>query len=331
MARPAFPRAMASDSGLRNAAVIENSFFTSLMKMEQEVPQALMDLFIDTKPSDGISGTYAMPGTVPTWRRWPRGKARQYSGLKEYYYSIVNTDWETTIQYHKNDLADDQSGNLQKQIDQAARRYAFLDIDVLVQLMEATTDVTLLESIPNTYYGLPLFSSSHSFVSGGNEVSLTGTDTVAKIETDLYAAREKFRSMTDDNGKPYWESNEADFSNFLIVAPNNNTKNFDALVNAKTILGDATAGGSRENILANKGLRLHIEPRLTNSSNWYVFLLADPTIKPFVKQPRQEPEFYLRKMDNSDHAFDTKMEAAGADARKGYSYYEARAAVKVTS
>lgn len=331
MAIPTTPRVNATTSGALSAAVVENSFFRSLEQMEQEVPQEIRDLFIVAEPSSGQEELYAQFGSIPSFRRWDKGESRKYSAINEFYYTIVNKNWEATIQIHKDTRADDRTGTLDSKVNALAKRWAFLDVDIAAQLLESQSDADLLDSIPNSYYGLSLFNVNYAFATGGNIVSGNGITTEDAVRTDLYAAQERFRSMVDEEGKRYWESGDVDFSNFVIIIPNNQTEVWDAIINSQVLPGGFGASSTRSNVLFNRGFRVHVETRLADTTDWYIALLASPDIKPFVIQPRQDPQFIQKDMSNSDHSFDTGLELIGGDARRGYSVYEPRSIIKINN
>lgn len=331
MAIPNSPRVNATTSGALSAAVVENSFFRSLEQMEKQVPQEIKDLYIIADPSTGDSELYAQYGSSPIWTMWRRGASRKIDAITEFYYTIVNKNWSCVIQYHRDTRADDRTGTFDAKILDVSKRYAFLQVDIAAQLLESTANPDLLDTIPNTYYGLSLFNSNYTFATGGNIITGQGITTESAVRDDLFNVQERFRSMVDEANRRYWESGDVDFSNFIVIIPNNQTQVWDQIVNAQIVPGGFAQTSTKSNTLYGKGLRVYVETRLTDSNDWYVALTANPSIRPFVYQPRQEPEFIKKNMENSDHAFETGLELIGGSARAGYSVYEPRSIVKVSN
>ena len=328
---PNTPRVLATTSGALSAATVENSFFRSLDKFAQQVPPEIQEMFFVAKKSKSRQELYSQFGSTSTWKRWAEGESRKYQAFKEFYYTIVNKDYETTIMYHENTKSDDRTGTFNQRVNGAAKRWAYLDIDIAAQLLESQTNADLLDAIPNSYYGLSLFSTSYSFATNGNSINGSGYALESQIRSDLFAIQEQFRSMNDENGKRYWESGDVDFKNFVVIIPNTQTQIWKEALEATIVPGGFGQSSTKSNVLNNLGIRIYTETRLTDTNNWFVWLNASPDIKPFVIQPRQEPEFVLKDKTNSDHAFNTGMEIVGGKGRKGYSIFEPRSICRVVN
>ena len=73
-------------------------------------------------PSTSDSETYRWLGTVPQIREWGTGRVTQ--GLRTESYSIENLKYEATIEVDRDEIADDQTGQIRLRIGELAERAA---------------------------------------------------------------------------------------------------------------------------------------------------------------------------------------------------------------
>lgn len=330
---PSSPNITVSTSGALSAAAVKNSFFRSLLRMKQDKQPYLDKLFATGKKSEGVQELHAQVADNVIWRRWPKGEPRKWDSGKEFYYTIVNHEYQAGLRHHKNDRLDDRTGTFQKSLDAAARNYYSLFNEVAHQLLTATSNPELLPSIPNSYYGISLISASHTFVTGGNTFSGSGTS-ATNIETDIFTGSVRFRDMKME-GKPrrYWTTDDVKVEKMIFVIPPELEKVFESLKKGNIIAQDNTAADSiagRSNILMNR-INYYVEPRLTDADDWYIIMDADPSVKPFVKVPREEIVVTNETWPNDSYSKQTGYEYYGASCRWGFSVYEPRSIIKVTN
>lgn len=246
---------------------------------------------------------------------------------QEFYYTIVNHEYQAGIHLHKNDRMDDRTGTFQRSISAAAKSYYSLFIDIMHQLLTGTSNTELLPSIPNSYYGIALISASHTFVTGGNTFAGTGT-TEAQIKTDIFTALARFLDMQQE-GKSYryWSPEDAKLDNCVFIIPPELQEVFENLQKGSLIQG-SSAGIS--NVLVNR-FKYFVESRLTDANDWYVILDADPSVKPFVRQPREELVITNEVWPSDSYSKQTGFEYYAASHRWGLSVYEPRSIVKCTN
>ncbi|MCB0385216.1 MAG: hypothetical protein KDD43_07470 [Bdellovibrionales bacterium] len=330
---PFSPSVSVSTSGALSAAAVRGSFLRSLLRLKEEKMPYIDLLFANGKKSEGAEELHAQIADNVIWRRWPKGKPRRMDAGQEFYYTIVNHEYEAGIKNHKNDRFDDRTGTFQQSLSSAARNYYSLFNDIGHQLLTGTSNSDLLPSIPNSYYGISLISASHSFVSGGNTFSGTGV-TATTVETDIFTMIKRFRDMKQE-GKTYkyWTPDDVKIEKIVFIIPTALEKVFESLQKGNLVAQDNAALDSiagRSNILKNR-INYYVEPRLTDANDWYGVLNADPNVKPFVKVPRSDIEVTNETWPNDSYSKQTGFEYYGASARWGFSVYEPRAICQCTN
>jgi hypothetical protein len=168
---PGSPNIQVSTAGALNGAIVRNSFFRSLQKEAEQRKPYLDILFAEGRRSQGAQELYGQVADNVIWRRWKKGEDRTFDAGREFFYTIIMYEWQANIHFHKNDRLDDRTGTFQRLLSSASRNYFSLFNDVAIQLLEGQTNLDLLPSIPNSYYGISLISSAHTFAPGGNLIT----------------------------------------------------------------------------------------------------------------------------------------------------------------
>src|SRR5262247_2042714 len=86
-------------------------------------------------PSTSDSETYKWLGTVPRMREW--GTGRMATGLRTESYSVDNLKYEATLEVDRDEIADDQTGQIRLRIGELAQRAATHKDYLLSQLLLA--------------------------------------------------------------------------------------------------------------------------------------------------------------------------------------------------
>ncbi len=151
--------------------------------------------------STGASESYKWLGSVPQMREW--GSGRLAKGLRTESYDIVNHKYEATIEVDRDELADDQLGQIIIRVRELAKRAASYPDSLLANLINNGHS-----SGYNSYDGVPFFSSNH--VSGdsgaqGNIITLDATDhtdpTVDECKELLNKMIAQMLKLKDDQGE----------------------------------------------------------------------------------------------------------------------------------
>lgn len=235
-------------------------------------------------PSTARSETYGWLGSVPRLREM-KGE-RVPKKLLEYSYTLVNKEFEASIEVDHADLKDDQTGQygvLARSIGEAAKTYP--------------DELIFTDLLPNgftqlAYDGQYFFDTDHPVGETGTTQSNRGTS--ALDATSFAAARTALRKMQDDYGRPTLNTN----MDLLLVVPP------DLENTALTIIEAQFLASGANNTLYNAA-RILVAPWLSDTNNWYLLNTAG-TIKPFIVQEREfipfesledgtEPNFMRKK------------------------------------
>ena len=263
------------------------------------------------KPSDSDTENYAAPTSVSGFTRKDRGADVPMDDFGYYTWSTKNINWESAIEWHRNDRINDKTGSLYAQATSKGKLAAALDEEVIVkQLITGTADNTLLDSIPNAPDGLANFSSSTRFgLSGGNISSGSGVASAAAIRTDFFTAWSKFALMQNTKGKPY--HNQTRLKKFLVLYRPVNQEMFgSAFKQELQAFANSTSNAGVSNLVKD----MKLEVTLATSSflpdnDWYVFCL-DSGFRPYYTQKREGLRMLPQEEGNSDRARKDDMEGA---------------------
>lgn len=260
--------------------------------------------------SHSDSETYRWLGTVPRMRQW--GTGRLAKGLRSESYSLENLKYEATIEVDRDEIADDQTGQIRVRVAELAQRAATHKDYLVAELL-----INGESSGYNSYDGVPFLSDSHSSGASGSqdnklEYGVTDADnaTVAEFKAALKQAIAAMLAFKDDQGEPMLVS----ATGLTCVVPP--AMYFTALeaINASMV-------ASTSNVLEGAA-RVIAFPWLTDASKWYL-LKTDGVIRPFIFQDREPVEFGALAED-SEEAFRREKFLYGVRARyrMAYGYWQ---------
>ena len=247
--------------------------------------------------SDQESETYGFLGQTPALRQWvgPRRKGQN----KDFEFTIVNDEYEGTIEIAKRDLRRDKTGQVMVRINDLAARAAILPQKVLTTLLEGNG--TAYDSI--AYFG------NHS-AGRGTRISNALTDssvasatapTSAEMASGILTSIQTIIGALDDQGEPLNEFAEE----FLVMVPTLYWSAAEAAIN--DVFTSAGVSNTLQNLAGGK-LRVSavMNPRLTVPSSTGIFYTfrTDADVKPLIWQDEVEAEFDALT-EGSDHAFNT--------------------------
>jgi len=253
---------------------------------------------------------YRWLGTVPRVREWGSGRLAQ--GLRSESYSIDNLKYEATIEVDRDEISDDQTGQIRLRVAELAQRAATHKDYLISQLL-----VSGETAGSNSYDGVSYFNAAHASGASGNQSNLLTFDatmaaspTVAEFKEALKAAIAKMLGFRDDQGEPMLISASA----LVCVVPASMLFTASEAINA-TVIGQST------NVL--KGIARVISlPWLTDETKWYL-LKTDGVVRPFIFQDREPIEFNALAED-SDEGFRREKFLYGVRARyrMAYGYWQ---------
>ncbi|MBK8268024.1 MAG: Mu-like prophage major head subunit gpT family protein [Planctomycetes bacterium] len=254
--------------------------------------------------------TYKWLGTVPQVREW--GTGRLAKGLRTESYSIENLKYEATLEVDRDEISDDQTGQIRLRVSELAQRAATHKDYLIAQLL------TLGETAGNNSYdGVSFFNATHASGASGNQSNLltynavaTDAPTVPEFKEALKEAIAAMLGYKDDQGEPMMLS----AAGLVCVVP-------ATMLFVATEAINATIINNQTNVLAGIASVVSF-PWLTDASKWYL-MKTDGVVRPFIFQDREPIEFNALTED-SDEGFRREKFLFGVRARyrMAYGYWQ---------
>lgn len=255
-------------------------------------------------PSTTGQNDYAWLSKFPRMRKWIGDKA--VKALEGFKYTIVNDDWEATVEVDRNDIEDDQTGIYGPQAKMAGESAAQLPDEIVLDLVN--------NGFTNLCFDGQYFFDTDHLVAGANvsnklTVALSAASQALAIAS-YGAARTAMRKFKDDDGRPLNIN-----PNVLLVPPALESValalvNNDRLDDGKANLYKGTA-------------EVVVDARLTSDTAWFLLDTTKP-VKPFIYQERKAPVFVEQTSQENDDVFMRKKFKFGAEARAagGYGFWQ---------
>ena len=251
-------------------------------------------------PSGSSQNDYAWLSRFPRMRKWLGDKV--IKSLAAFKYTIVNDDWETTIEVDRNDIEDDQIGIYAPMAQEAGFSSKQLPDEIDADLKNGAFAGTC-------YDGQYFYDTDHPVA--GASVSNKGTAalsaaTTAAAAASYGAARTAIMSITDDEGRPL-----ALIPDVLEVPP--------AIEATARLICESDKLTDQSPNPYKGTARVLVNPRLTSATAWFLHVTNRP-LKPFVFQQRKAPVFVSQTDMNADNVFMRKTYLFGAEARGAGGY-----------
>lgn len=260
--------------------------------------------------STGSENAYPWFDRFPKMRKWVGDKF--VKALKAYKYTIVNEDFEATVEVDRNDMEDDTMGIYGPMAQEAGFSSKQLPDEIVCgDLVNG--------AFANLCYDGQYFCDTDHPVEDGNgnasSVSNKGTavlscSTLAAAQASLGAAIAAMSAYKDNEGRPLGL-----IPNVLMVPP--------ALRETANVLinNDRLEDGKPN---PYKGtLKVVVNPWMTSTTAWFVLCTTRP-VRPFIYQERKAPVFVQQIDPNADDVFNRKKFKFGAEARAagGYGFWQ---------
>lgn len=255
-------------------------------------------------PSTGSQNDYKWLANFPRMRKWIGDKA--VKALEGFGYTIVNDDWEATVEVDRNDIEDDNLGIYAPQAQMAGHSAKQLPDEIVFELVNGGF-------VNKCYDGQPFFDTDHEV----NEQSVSNKGsavlsvaTLAQAQASFGAARTAMRKFKDDEGRPLNIT-----PNVLLVPPA-----LEDTANALMTVDRLEDG--KPNPYKNTA-EVVVDARLTSDTAWFLLDTTKP-VKPFIYQQRKQPNFVEQTDTSSDNVFLRKKFRFGAEARAagGYGFWQ---------
>lgn len=265
--------------------------------------------------SNADAETYKWLGSIPRMREWGTGRVAR--GLRTESYSVENLKYESTLEVDRDEIADDQTGQIRIRIAEMAERAARHKDFLIAQLLLSGETAGF-----NSYDGVPFFDAAHQSGSSGAQSNLltdTAVDptdpTVDEFKAALRAAIGRMMSFKDDVGDPM----AVTATGLVCVVP---TNMYLAALEAVS----ATIVSSTTNALQGAAIIIPF-PWLTALDKWYL-LKTDVAVRPLIFQDREPIEFTALTQD-SDEGFRREKFLYGTRARYRMTYGYWQFAVRI--
>lgn len=251
-------------------------------------------------PSTGAQNDYSWLSRFPKMRKWVGEKV--IKALEAYKYTVVNDDWEATVEVDRNDIEDDNLGIYGPQAQEAGWSARQLPDEIDADLKNnAFTSFC--------YDGQYFYDTDHAVA--GSSVSNKGTAalsaaTTAAAAASYGAARTAVMSFKDEDGRPL-----ALIPDLLEVPP--------ALEATARLLCESDKLTDESPNPYKGTARVLVNPRLTSSTAWFLHVTTRP-LKPFIYQERKKPVFVQQTDMQADDVFMRKKYKFGAEARGAGGY-----------
>lgn len=268
-------------------------------------------------------------------RLWRRGEPIPKEAHGSIGFSAYVHNWGMGVDWHKDDLQDDQTQSLMQSAKEAGESFGLLPERLFFDLLTGTA--TNLPAIPLAPDGAPFFATTANGAArfgatNGNLLTGAGVGSTSAVLTDYYKASVQFGAFQDGKGQPLF-SPETIGQGVLIIHANADTQVMEEafLQRRQGIVKGTDAGTTPTNIIqdASRNVKLWASPRIA-TGDWYVFLLGAPK-KPTFLLKRQEVQEHVSTMDNSDHARKTGQEGIQWDSREGAGIALPYGAIKINN
>ncbi|WP_199508616.1 MULTISPECIES: Mu-like prophage major head subunit gpT family protein [unclassified Psychrobacter] len=254
-------------------------------------------------PSTNSQETYAWLSKFPRMQKWIGDKV--IHKLSKQGYSIVNNDFEVTVEVKRNDIEDDNIGQYNNMSQQAGWSAAQLPDELVAELINKGHENTC-------YDGKAFFSTQHPVTVKDKETKVSNLLNKALSAASAEAAKASYgtartlmRSYKDESGRS------------LKVKPNLLIVGTDLEDTARTLLTADKLENGDQNIYKGTAELLVIDDIATGE--WY---LEDTTmpVKALIVQERKKPVFVSQTDMNAPDVFMRAAYKFGAEARYGAGY-----------
>lgn len=295
---------------LINAQSIQAIFWTLNQQFTNAFATApvVWDQIATKVPSSSRENIYAWLENFPRMRKWIGEK--QIKALAAHGYTIVNDDWEATVEVDRNAIEDDQLGIYAPQAQSAGFSAKQLPDEIVIELLNDGF-------AKPCYDGQAFFSNAHvvagAAVSNYSNLPLSIAGQAAARAT-YGVVRTNMRKVKDEEGRPLNIN-----PNLLMVPPA-----LEDIANA-LMTNDRLNDGMPN---PYKGTaKVLTDARLTSDTAWFLLDTTKP-IKPLIYQERKAPVFVQQTDPQADDVFNRKKFKFGAEARAagGYAFWQMAAA-----
>ena len=259
-------------------------------------------------PSTTRQNDYAWLSRFPAMRKWLGDKIHKSLAAGEY--TLVNENWETTIDVRRDDIEDDNLGIYSPMAQMAGHSSAELPVIITDNLKN---DAFVNKGMD----GQPMYGAHTITTLDGEEVTYTNkgakklsSDNLTSALASYGAARNFIMTVKDEANQPLRL-----VPDLLEVPP--------ALEAIGRVLLEAEKLGDNSPNPYRNTARLRVNPGLTSDTAWFLHVTSKP-VKPFIYQIRKAPMFVFQTDPENEHVFNKGIFSFGAEARAtgGYGFWQ---------
>ena len=257
-------------------------------------------------PSSSGQNVYPHFDRFPKMRKWVGEKF--IKALKAYKYTVVNDDFEATVEVDRNDMKDDNMGMYGPMAQEAGFSSKQLPDEIVAgDLVNG--------AFANACYDEQYFCDTDHPVEDGNgnvsSVSNKGTAalsvaTLAAAQASLGVGMSAMMAFKDNEGRPLGV-----IPNILMVPP--------ALRETANVLANNKELEDGKPNPYKGTFKVVVNPWMTSTTAWFLLCTTRP-VKPFIYQEREAPVFVSQTDLNSDDVFMRKKFKFGSEARAAGAY-----------
>lgn len=260
-------------------------------------------------PSSSKSNDYAWLSMFPKMRKWVGEKVvKSFSAFK---YTIINDDWEATVEVDRNDIEDDNLGIYAPQAQMAGWSARQLPDEIVIALVNNAFTATCYDNQFFCDTDHPVGNESTGVASVSNKgVVVLSCATLALAQASYGVARTAMKKFKNDDGQPLNIT-----PNVLLCGP--------ALEDtALTLKNNERLEDGKQNPYRGT-FEVVVDSRITSDTAWFLLDTTKP-IKPFIYQERKAPNFVEVTDPQSEDVFKRKKFLFGAEARAagGYGFWQ---------
>jgi phage major head subunit gpT-like protein len=287
--------------------------FQAIFKTAFEGEKPSYQPLVMTVKSDSDKESYNWLGAVPAPLEWK--DERTIQGLRSQSYTVLNTNYEVTIEVDRNTLEDDKYGLIAPRIKQLAIRVANHPNKLAFSLLNAGAST-------KTYDGVEFFKANREIGDSGvinNIAAGAYAADSAKILAGISKAIEQMMAFCDDQGEP------------IGLIPDTVVCSPKMLLAIKQAL-KPTVGGTtlaQADIIKDVIASGYLTSGATAGHDYYVVCTSAGELKPLLLQMRKTPEFVAVDKPDSHDVFMRRKLLYGVDGRYGVALLEPRTAVLV--
>lgn len=260
-------------------------------------------------PSTSSQNDYAWLSKFPRMRKWIGDK--NVKALEASKYSVINDDFEATVEVDRNDIEDDQLGMYGPQAQMAGQSAKQLPDEIVMDLVNNAF-------LALCYDGQYFIDSDHPVKGADGVMAAISNKGTVKLscasqvlaQASFGLARTTMRKFKDDEGRPLNIT-----PSVLLVPPALGDTARALMINDRLDDGKANPYKGTAEVVE--------DARLTSDTAWFLLDTTKP-IMPFIFQERKKPVFVQQTDQNADDVFSRKKFKFGAEARAagGYGFWQ---------